>query len=204
MSDSLHNTLSKFRDTMLSAVANLEFEIRDIIKPVEDKRIDSVISTLNTITKAVSNIENKLSMDDILQIQPQQNSRNIVVSRTATPALSSIVASFNPPNMSIDFHDVEVNEEKKYMEEEDVEMEEEEEEEEEEVEEEVEVEEEEEEVEVEEEEEEVEEEVEEEEEEVEVEEFEYKGNTYQRDTEGNVYLDDEVVGLWNGKKIIPL
>ena len=195
MSDSLHNTLSKFRDTMLSAVANLEFEIRDIIKPVEDKRIDSVISTLNTITKAVSNIENKLSMDDILQIQPQQNSRNIVVSRTATPALSSIVASFNPPNMSIDFHDVEVNEEKKYMEEEDVEMEEEEEEEEEEVEEEVEVEEE---------EEEVEEEVEEEEEEVEVEEFEYKGNTYQRDTEGNVYLDDEVVGLWNGKKIIPL
>jgi hypothetical protein len=45
--------------------------------------------------------------------------------------------------------------------------------------------------------------VEEEEEAVEVEEFEFKGKTYQRDTENNVYLDGEVIGTWNGKKIIP-
>jgi len=198
MADSLHNTLSKFRDTMLSAVANLEFEIRDIIKPVEDKRIDSVISTLNTITKAVSNIETKLSMDDILHIQPQENSMNVVVSRHVTPALSAAVASFNPPNMNLDARASTVAEET-----EDEDMEEEEgevEEEEEEVEEE--------EGEVEEEEGEVEEEVEEEEgeveEEVEVEEFQYRGNTYHRDTDGNVYLDGEVIGLWTGKKIIAL
>jgi hypothetical protein len=50
---------------------------------------------------------------------------------------------------------------------------------------------------------EVQEEVEEEEEGVEVEEFEFKGKTYQRDTENNVYLDGEIIGTWNGKKIVP-
>lgn len=45
---------------------------------------------------------------------------------------------------------------------------------------------------------------EEETEEIEVEDFVFKGKTYQRDTEGNVYLDGEQIGTWNGKKILPL
>jgi hypothetical protein len=41
-----------------------------------------------------------------------------------------------------------------------------------------------------------------EEEAIEVEDFIYKGTTYQKDQEGNVYLDGEQIGTWNGKKII--
>jgi hypothetical protein len=36
---------------------------------------------------------------------------------------------------------------------------------------------------------------------IEVEEFEYKGTVYQRDSDNNVYLDGELVGLWTGKII---
>lgn len=44
---------------------------------------------------------------------------------------------------------------------------------------------------------------EEEEEAIETEEFTYKGQTYQRDAEGNVYDDEgDVIGFWNGKKIV--
>ena len=43
---------------------------------------------------------------------------------------------------------------------------------------------------------------EEEEEAVEVEDFEYKGKTYQRDADNNVYYDGELVGTWNGKRIV--
>ena len=82
MADNLHNALSKFRDTMLSAVANLEFELRDVLKPVSDNRIDSVINTLDAITRVVSNIDHKISMDDIMHIQPRQDSKNIIISRT--------------------------------------------------------------------------------------------------------------------------
>lgn len=35
-----------------------------------------------------------------------------------------------------------------------------------------------------------------------VEDFVYKGKTYQRDEEGNVYLDGEQIGTWNGKRIV--
>jgi hypothetical protein len=56
-----------------------------------------------------------------------------------------------------------------------------------------------------EEEEEVEEEVEEEEEDaVEVEDFVFKGKTYQIDSDKNIYLDGEHIGIWNGKKIVAL
>ncbi len=37
---------------------------------------------------------------------------------------------------------------------------------------------------------------------VEVEEFTYKGKTYQRDSDNNVYLDGDHIGMWNGKKIV--
>jgi hypothetical protein len=50
-----------------------------------------------------------------------------------------------------------------------------------------------------------EEEVEEEEEDaVEVEDFVFKGKTYQIDSEKNIYLDGEHIGVWNGKKIVAL
>ena len=201
MADSLHNALSKFRTTMLSAIAHLEFELRDTSPKVD--RIDSVVNSLQDLTSIVRILEKKVTDSEMLNIQPVPNSKNIIVSK-GTPALSAAIASYAPPVMELDessiMHDTDKNE---------VEVEDEMEEEvEEEMEEEVEVEVEEEEVEVEVEEEEVEEEeVEEEgleEEAIEVEDFNYKGLIYQRDLDNNVYLDGEHIGTWNGKKIIAI
>lgn len=192
MADSLHNALSKFRTTMLSAIAHLEFELRDTSPKVD--RIDTVVNSLQDLTSIVRVLEKKVTDSEMLNIQPVPNSKNIIVSK-GTPALSAAVASYAPPVMELDessiMHDTDKNE---------VEVEEE-------MEEEEEVEVEEEEVEVEEEmEEEVEEEMEEEEieEAIEVEDFNYKGLIYQRDLDNNVYLDGEHIGTWNGKKIIAI
>lgn len=188
MADSLHNALSKFRTTMLSAIAHLEFELRDTSPKVD--RIDSVVNSLQDLTSIVRVLEKKVTDSEMLNIQPVPNSKNIIVSK-GTPALSAAVASYAPPVMELDessiMHDTDKNE---------VEVEEE-------MEEEVEVEEE-----MDEEEEEVgvEEEIEEEveEEAIEVEDFNYKGLIYQRDLDNNVYLDGEHIGTWNGKKIIAI
>jgi len=200
MADSLHNALSKFRTTMLSAIAHLEFELRDTSPKVD--RIDSVVNSLQDLTSIVRVLEKKVTDSEMLNIQPVPNSKNIIVSK-GTPALSAAIASYAPPVMELDessiMHDTDKNE---------VEVEDEMEEEvEEEMEEEVEVEEEEVEVEEEEGEEVEEEEVEEEEveeEAIEVEDFNYKGLIYQRDLDNNVYLDGEHIGTWNGKKIIAI
>jgi hypothetical protein len=39
---------------------------------------------------------------------------------------------------------------------------------------------------------------------VEVEDFVFKGKTYQIDSDKNIYLDGEHIGIWNGKKIVAL
>jgi len=261
MADTLHFSLEKFRNTILSAVAQLEFELRhnmpqcgpssccemkheDVhsvssyskhnearIYPEEDQyellarklgfletTMTQVLAQMHTPLRTAEPIlEVEHPVEDLLNVKPVQNSRNIVISSVKnTPALSAAVASVMamPPTMSLDTaeessideeeeHEVEEEDEEEEVEEEEVEEEEVEEEEveEEEVEEEEVEEEEVEEEEVEEEEEEV---VEEEEEGIEVEEFEYKGITYQRDDDNNVYLDGEQIGTWNGKRILPL
>jgi len=197
---------------MLSAIAHLEFELRDTSPKVD--RIDSVVNSLQDLTSIVRVLEKKVTDSEMLNIQPVPNSKNIIVSK-GTPALSAAVASYAPPVMELDessiMHDTDKNEvevEEEMEEEVEVEVEEEMEKEvevevEEEMEEEVEVEEE-----MDEEEEEVgvEEEIEEEveEEAIEVEDFNYKGLIYQRDLDNNVYLDGEHIGTWNGKKIIAI
>jgi len=160
MADSVHNALSKFRDTMLTAVALLEFELRD---SMTKNGSDLLVS----ISTSVLNIEKKLSTNEsaeLMEIKPSVGSGNIVVSRTQSPNLSG--RSFLDPPM-IDLNessDVEVEEEEIL---EDVSEEEE----------------------------------DEDEDGIEVEEFEYKGTVYQRDSDNNVYLDGELVGLWTGKII---
>jgi len=111
MADSLHNALSNFRNTMLTAVACLEFELRDSMKvPQSDMRIDTIMSTLNEVSEAVSNLKpaNSFSPEssDILQITPSTNTKNIVVKNT-TPALTAAVAAFNPPSMDLEEGSVE-------------------------------------------------------------------------------------------------
>lgn len=217
MADQIHFALSKFRTTMLSAVAELEFELRDAVRSPEPVRemhhedqVESLVRKMEfletTLKQVLSSglgarqtpvVDVQPRVEELLQVEPVANSRNVLISVKNTPALAAAVAAAAPPVFDLETEEeeeVEVEE----KEEEDEEIEEE-------VEEEGEEEEEEETEEVEGEEGEVEEnaeEAEEEEEAIEVEEFEYKGKTYQRDAEGNVYLDGEEIGTWNGKKII--
>jgi len=106
MADALHTTLSKFRDSILTAVARLEFELRDT-QPKEDK-MDIVVNTITNLTKVISSLECKMSSEssDILQIEPSQNTRNVVVS--STPALSAAVAAISPPEFEGDVEEDDV------------------------------------------------------------------------------------------------
>ena len=220
MADSLHNNLAQFRDTMLSAIARLEFEVRDGRSSVNVPFGNEYMNPNGTLQTQVNNLQNTLTflmtrldslernnntntpsytdVNEILEMKAPQNSRDIIVhSPHCTPALSAAVASANPPEMILESDEEEEEEELKPIKIKGV-------------------------lyyldgdntaytetedgyeevgkydpvknvVEVD----------DEEEEGVEVEDFLYKGNIYQRDSDNNVYLDGEQVGTWNGKRII--
>jgi hypothetical protein len=98
MADSIHNALSKFRDTMLTAVALLEFELRDSMT----KNGSELLTSIST---SVLNIEKKLSTNEraeLMEIKPSVGSGNIVVSRTNSPALAAAVANLSPPMIDLD------------------------------------------------------------------------------------------------------
>ena len=85
MADSTHNALSKFRDTILTAVALLEFELRDSMS----KNSSDILTTIST---SVLNIEKKLSTNEnaeLMEIKPSVGSGNIVVSQVNSPKLMS-------------------------------------------------------------------------------------------------------------------
>ena len=220
MADSLHNNLAQFRDTMLSAIARLEFEVRDGRSSVNVPFGNEYMNPNGTLQTQVNNLQNTLTflmtrldslernnntntpsytdVNEILEMKAPENSRDIIVhSPHCTPALSAAVASANPPEMILESDEEEEEEELKPIKIKGV-------------------------lyyldgdntaytetedgyeevgkydpvknvVEVD----------DEEEEGVEVEDFLYKGNIYQRDSDNNVYLDGEQVGTWNGKRII--
>ena len=98
MADSTHNALSKFRDTMLTAIALLEFELRDSMT----KNGSELLTSIST---SVLNIEKKLSTNEraeLMEIKPSVGSRNVVISRTNSPALASAIASLSPPMIDLD------------------------------------------------------------------------------------------------------
>jgi hypothetical protein len=294
MADQLHMSLSQFRDTMLTAVARLEFQIRDTLpnqkqshaldspkvicvcpdveevwpdtsstrsailpehRGFDSALLQSIVARMEVLEERLSTLStpgalatlatlaaladpadqrentNIKTIDEILTIQKDKNTRNVLVtSLRSTPALSAAVAAMNPPVMNLhldaDSEDEEEEEEDAVSipaSEADTEGE------------------------VDEQlkkiiingvkyymdddnvvytetedgyeqvgtydaktdslildEEQEEEEEEEEEEAIEVEDFLYKGKTYQRDSDNNVYEDGEQVGTWNGKKIVPV
>jgi len=119
MADSVHNALSKFRDSMLTAVALLEFELRDSMS----KNGSELLSSIST---SVLNIEKKLSTNEsaeLMDIKPSVGSGNVVVSRTQSPALTSALASLSPPMIDLD-EDSEVEEVEEEEEEEGIDVEE--------------------------------------------------------------------------------
>jgi hypothetical protein len=273
MADPLHSSLTEFRDTILTAVARLEFQMRDMrsaqlssqapmrpgpstsnypyynstwtppgeISAIRSDPCAELVSALNEMSRRVEHLEMRLSatilqtsnnipaavahdVDTLLEIEPPTNSRNVLVpSMRNTPALTAAAAAACPPMIHLGEEDNTSDDEapvKSVI---------------------------------------VSEEEEEEDDEnplkpikingkpyfvdsdnvvyvetdegyeeigmynpstktltlhdaassesegesvVEVEDFIYKSKTYQRDGDNNVYYDGELVGTWNGKKIV--
>jgi len=104
---------------MLTAVALLEFELRDSMS----KNGSELLSSIST---SVLNIEKKLSTNEsaeLMDIKPSVGSGNVVVSRTQSPALTSALASLSPPMIDLD-EDSEVEEVEEEEEEEGIDVEE--------------------------------------------------------------------------------
>jgi hypothetical protein len=154
MSDSLHAALAQFRDSMLSAVARLEFSLRDqqqstaswnaINQPNQPwagnqtvpawqiptnmpnesvehqfeeltnkmvfyfQRMDHLEQQLRSIReersaqvyKSEPRAQSIGSMDEILIVEPTEQTRNVLVKHPkASPALSAAVAAANPPEI---------------------------------------------------------------------------------------------------------
>jgi len=99
MADSIHNALSKFRDNMLTAVAVLEFELRDVAGAKDSKALESLTTAVGDLEKRIYNIEKE--NNDILNISPPVNNGNVVVAKCNSPALAAAIASLRPSTINL-------------------------------------------------------------------------------------------------------
>lgn len=128
MADTLHLSLSAFRDTMLTAVARLEFQLRDatVERPAPStvdltsfktelsealtthtKDVSAHTSRIDSLEIKVSNLQEQIAAllkateetKELLNIPaPPSTTKNILVS---TPALAAAVAAAMPPTMEL-------------------------------------------------------------------------------------------------------
>lgn len=112
MSDSLHHTLSSFRDKVLHAISYMEFELRDTMagsakasglysnEVPNDTRILGMESSIDLLRKAIvefnhTMVEMGLRIQDVeqkidfLSLQPNMCSRNILCTSQPSPELKS-------------------------------------------------------------------------------------------------------------------
>jgi hypothetical protein len=124
MSDPIHMSLSTFRDSILSSIAHLEFQLRDVLgsrsnQPVQSPIVvDETIQTeLQQITTRMATMEQTIqvllernktidTMDlirqELLSIQPSINTKNVLISSVRnTPALNAAIAAANPPELNL-------------------------------------------------------------------------------------------------------
>ena len=121
MADNIHNTLAAFRDTMLTAIARLEFQLRDsmtgrdlyerstVLSEIHVPDMSKYESTLQELFKRINNLEQRVSESQVLErefmeIRPALNTRNILVpSVRSTPALAAAVAAASalPPDLEL-------------------------------------------------------------------------------------------------------
>jgi len=124
MSDPIHMSLSTFRDSILSSIAHLEFQLRDILgsrsnQPVQSPIVvdESIQTELQKITTRMTSMEQTIqvllernktidTMDlirqELLSIQPSINTKNILISSVRnTPALNAAIAAANPPELNL-------------------------------------------------------------------------------------------------------
>jgi hypothetical protein len=121
MADNIHNTLAAFRDTMLTAIARLEFQLRDsmtsrdlyerstVLSEIHGPDMSKYEATLQELFKRMDSIEQRISEPrmlerEFMEIRPALNSRNILVpSVRSTPALAAAVAAASalPPDLDL-------------------------------------------------------------------------------------------------------
>jgi hypothetical protein len=133
MADHIHTSIAAFRDSVLTAVAKLEFQLRDAFPSrasvynresvgssdeyedasrLEIAKLTNIISQLSLrIGSLEERAESSAQRDvmepivsELLNIHPVSNTRNILVSSVrSTPALAAAVAAASVPNLDLAF-----------------------------------------------------------------------------------------------------
>ena len=118
MADNIHTTLAAFRDTVLTAIARLEFQLRDsmtgrdlyerstILSEIHGHDMSKHEANIQELFKRIDSLERRIveqQQEPILErefmdIRPSVNTRNILVpSVRSTPALAAAVAAASTP-----------------------------------------------------------------------------------------------------------
>ncbi len=118
MADNIHTTLAAFRDTVLTAIARLEFQLRDsmtgrdlyerstILSEIHGPDMSKHEANIQELFKRIDSLERRIveqQQEPILErefmdIRPSVNTRNILVpSVRSTPALAAAVAAASTP-----------------------------------------------------------------------------------------------------------
>jgi hypothetical protein len=124
MADNIHTTLAAFRDTVLTAIARLEFQLRDsmtgrdlyerstILSEIHGPDMSKHEANIQELFKRIDSLERRITeqqRDPVLErefmdIRPSVNTRNILVpSVRSTPALAAAVAAASaaPPEFEL-------------------------------------------------------------------------------------------------------
>lgn len=118
MADNIHTTLAAFRDTVLTAIARLEFQLRDsmtgrdlyerstILSEIHGPDMSKHEANIQELFKRIDSLERRIVEQqrepilerEFMDIRPAVNTRNILVpSVRSTPALAAAVAAASTP-----------------------------------------------------------------------------------------------------------
>jgi hypothetical protein len=118
MADNIHTTLAAFRDTVLTAIARLEFQLRDsmtgrdlyerstILSDIHGPDMSKHDANIQELFKRIDSLERRIVEQqrepilerEFMDIRPALNTRNVLVpSVRSTPALAAAVAAASTP-----------------------------------------------------------------------------------------------------------
>jgi hypothetical protein len=118
MADNIHTTLAAFRDTVLTAIARLEFQLREsmtgrdlyerstILSDIHGPDMSKHEANIQELFKRIDSLERRIVEQqrepilerEFMDIRPAVNTRNILVpSVRSTPALAAAVAAASTP-----------------------------------------------------------------------------------------------------------
>jgi hypothetical protein len=118
MADNIHTTLAAFRDTVLTAIARLEFQLRDsmtgrdlyerstILSDIHGPDMSKHDTNIQELFRRIDSLERRITEQqrepilerEFMDIRPALNTRNVLVpSVRSTPALAAAVAAASTP-----------------------------------------------------------------------------------------------------------